>query len=354
MTGREVAPLVSVITPTFNQARFIADCIGSVKAQTYPNWEMIIIDDGSTDDTAAIVEKHQDSRIHYQRQKHVGILALADTYNRALSNSKGDLVSILEGDDLWTAEKLELLVPKFADPEVVLAYGRTIPLVGTRQYPKKTIPGPYHVRNFGLATLFNQPVGAAAVAMVTGGVGAFTFPCAVVMRRSALDSIGGFQFVNNLGAVDVPTFATLSLRGRFEFVDRVVAYWRRYPGAASWIRHREQLIGNRKFARTFLAEHRAELPLTPERSKAIERSWHVHMKRAAFNAGRYLLLQGKWAQAGDEFLSALRSPDPKVVAASVIGYAASLLRKDIEGFMGAAGTVSFRDELAARSLEDIR
>src|SRR2546425_8629612 len=119
VTGREVAPLVSVITPTFNQARFIADCIGSVKAQTYPNWEMIIIDDGSTDDTAAIVEKHQDSRIHYQRQKHVGILALADTYNRALSNSKGDLVSILEGDDLWTAEKLELLVPKFADPEVV-------------------------------------------------------------------------------------------------------------------------------------------------------------------------------------------------------------------------------------------
>src|SRR5688572_16895965 len=125
MTPAEFAPLVSIITPTFNQARFIGPCISSVLAQTYTNWEQIIVDDGSTDETAAIVRSYTDPRIRYMRQEHVGILALAATYNRGLQAARGPLISILEGDDLWTADKLETLVPKLEDRDVVLGYGRT-------------------------------------------------------------------------------------------------------------------------------------------------------------------------------------------------------------------------------------
>ena len=62
------APLVSVITPTYNNARFIGRTIDSLLAQTYPKWEMIVVDDGSTDNTADVVQRYPDPRITYLRQ----------------------------------------------------------------------------------------------------------------------------------------------------------------------------------------------------------------------------------------------------------------------------------------------
>ena len=62
-------PLVSIITPTYNHEKFIEQCVRSVLSQTYPNWEMIIIDDGSTDKTPEKIEQFKDDRIHYIRQK---------------------------------------------------------------------------------------------------------------------------------------------------------------------------------------------------------------------------------------------------------------------------------------------
>src|SRR5437588_1128654 len=117
------SPLVSIITPTYNHDKFIAQCIDSVLAQSYPNWEQIVIDDGSTDNTARIVAQYQDSRIHYYHQENVGIERLARTYNRALSLCGGTLIAILEGDDFWPSTKLAQMVPAFVDEGVVLAYG---------------------------------------------------------------------------------------------------------------------------------------------------------------------------------------------------------------------------------------
>src|SRR5436190_82102 len=92
-------PLVSIITPTYNHERFIGPCIESLLAQTYENWEQIIIDDGSTDHTADVVRRYSDPRIKYIYQQHRGVESLAHTYNRALKTSHGRLVAILEGDD---------------------------------------------------------------------------------------------------------------------------------------------------------------------------------------------------------------------------------------------------------------
>ncbi len=100
-------PLVSIITPTYNHEKFIGTCIESVLKQTYQNWEMIIIDDGSTDKTGVVVAKYDDDRIKYVKQENLGIWKLSETYNKALDMSMGDLVAILEGDDAWPNFKLE-------------------------------------------------------------------------------------------------------------------------------------------------------------------------------------------------------------------------------------------------------
>ncbi len=108
-------PLVTIVTPAYDQAGYIRRCVESVLAQTYPRWELIVVDDGSTDGTPDVVEAYGDPRIRCIRLPHRGLAALAETYNAALSRSSGELVAILEGDDLWPAHKLALQVPAFED-----------------------------------------------------------------------------------------------------------------------------------------------------------------------------------------------------------------------------------------------
>ena len=123
MTATSPAPLVSIITPTYNHALYIGRCLESVLAQTEPRWEQIVIDDGSTDGTAEIVNHFTDARIRYVPQRHRGIAGLGDAYNLALRMARGEYVAILEGDDFWPQDKLERQLPEFEDPEVVLSWG---------------------------------------------------------------------------------------------------------------------------------------------------------------------------------------------------------------------------------------
>lgn len=97
--------LVSIIMPSYNTAKFIEETIDSVLAQTYTNWELIIVDDCSTDDTDAVVAKYQDSRIQYLKNgKNSGA---AVSRNRALREAKGRWIAFLDSDDLWAPDKLE-------------------------------------------------------------------------------------------------------------------------------------------------------------------------------------------------------------------------------------------------------
>jgi len=104
--------LVSVIMPAFNASLFIAESIDSVSAQTYPNWELLVIDDGSTDATPAIVHSKaaQDRRITYLHQENG---RQAKARNLGLLHARGELVAFLDSDDLWLKDKLEIMVREF-------------------------------------------------------------------------------------------------------------------------------------------------------------------------------------------------------------------------------------------------
>lgn len=118
----ENQPLVSVIMPCYNMEKFIAYTIQSVQGQTYPHWELCIVDDASTDKTAEIVKniQNQDDRIHFIiKSKHSGI---ADTRNQCLNMAKGRFLAFLDADDLWHPEKLEQQLQFMTERNIGFSY----------------------------------------------------------------------------------------------------------------------------------------------------------------------------------------------------------------------------------------
>lgn len=108
--------LVSIITPVYNCDKFIAETINSVIAQTYINWELIIVDDCSTDDTENVVRSFQDQRIHYYQ--NVVNSGAAVSRNRALREAKGRWIAFLDSDDLWLPNKLDRQIKFMVDNSV--------------------------------------------------------------------------------------------------------------------------------------------------------------------------------------------------------------------------------------------
>ena len=97
--------LVSIITPSYNTGKFIGETIESVLKQTYTNWEMLIVDDCSSDNTDDVVAQYKDPRIKYFKNKKNSGAAV--TRNRAIREAKGRWIAFLDSDDLWKPEKLE-------------------------------------------------------------------------------------------------------------------------------------------------------------------------------------------------------------------------------------------------------
>lgn len=100
--------LVSIIMPSWNTANYIGESIESVINQTYKNWELIIVDDNSSDDTDKVINKFKDKRIKFfKNNKNLGA---ALTRNRALREAKGEWIAFLDSDDLWSERKIEFQI----------------------------------------------------------------------------------------------------------------------------------------------------------------------------------------------------------------------------------------------------
>lgn len=99
--------LVSIVTPVYNAERFINETIDSVMAQTYDNWELILVDDCSSDNSAAIIDEYvkKDSRVKYIKNKENSGAAVSR--NAGIEMAKGQYVAFVDSDDVWKPEKLE-------------------------------------------------------------------------------------------------------------------------------------------------------------------------------------------------------------------------------------------------------
>jgi hypothetical protein len=305
--GPPMVPRISIITPTYNHARFISACLESVLAQTFSGWELVIIDDASRDDTAGIVREYarKDDRIRLIRHgTNWGMAKLAATYNQGVAAGRGEWIAILEGDDAWPPWKLSRQLPELAcHPEVILGFGRALLLsaAGSRlagvQSGLPVYCRPYF-RNFcGQVTepLLLRPC--------------FIHPVTVMVRRSALEKIGGFQQPRGLDLVDHPTFLELARRGDFFGSTDILGYYRRHRDSQSLNRIVELTRGERQLAFDFL--DRTVLPVAERLRKRMGRSWALESARASLTEGRLLLLRGRRRAARASFRRCLLAEEPR-------------------------------------------
>ncbi len=117
-------PLVSVIIPVFNGERYVADAVASVLAQRHHALEVIVVDDGSTDASAEVVQRVADTRCRLVQQPSNGA---ASARNRGVAESTGTLLAFLDADDVWTPDKLERQVRALAaEPEIDMVFGHYV------------------------------------------------------------------------------------------------------------------------------------------------------------------------------------------------------------------------------------
>jgi len=112
--------MISVITPAFNAAATLLDAIESFLSQSYKDWEMLIVDDGSTDDTLYVAQRAQrDPRIHVLAQANKGVSAAR---NAALDGAEGRYVAFLDADDIWMPRKLEMQLAFMSDTQSAFSF----------------------------------------------------------------------------------------------------------------------------------------------------------------------------------------------------------------------------------------
>lgn len=140
--------LVSIIMPSYNTAKYIEESIRSVLAQTYTNWELIIVDDCSTDNTDEIVASFRDDRIRYL--KNVVNSGAAVSRNYALREAKGKWIAFLDSDDLWKPEKLERQIRFMEDNGYFFSYTNYSEIDDNSILNGRSVSGPKRITKAGM------------------------------------------------------------------------------------------------------------------------------------------------------------------------------------------------------------
>lgn len=141
--------LVSIIMPSYNTGRFIKETIESVLAQSYPTWELIIVDDCSTDDTDDVVSQYlADERIRYIKNDTNSGAAVSR--NRALREAKGKWIAFLDSDDLWEPDKLQKQISFMRDNGYHFSYTNYIEIDEESKANGKSVTGPKRISKHGM------------------------------------------------------------------------------------------------------------------------------------------------------------------------------------------------------------
>ena len=143
-----MSDLVSIVMPSYNTGRFIKETIESVLLQTYINWELIIVDDCSTDNTDEVVNSFQDDRIIYVKNSNNAGAAVSR--NKALQLAKGQWIAFLDSDDIWYPQKLEKQLKFMKDNGYDFTYTMYEEIDENSQKNGKVISGPKKLTRLGM------------------------------------------------------------------------------------------------------------------------------------------------------------------------------------------------------------
>lgn len=204
---------VSVIIPTYNRISTVTRAIDSVLAQTYPYFEIIVVDDGSTDNTIEILNERYGDRIRLIRQSNMGQSAAR---NAGVTAARYDLVAFLDSDDYWLPGKLEAQVPLMKDKTVVLSF--------TNWWRGRDPSGPDYFSQVGLSFGSESSVIDCPLKLMArrGETGVLT--SVVLCQKSAIQRVGGFD-ERMKSYEDTRMWLRLSFEGKFAVTTKPLGVW---------------------------------------------------------------------------------------------------------------------------------
>ena len=209
-----LAPIASVVIPAYNHERFVAEAIRSVQRQTFLQWELVVLDDGSKDDTyaAAVAAAAHDPRIRVSTRPNRGS---SRTLNEAISMTTGRVIIFLASDDRMVLNRIETQLAEFADPTVGLAHSDAVRI---------DVDGRVIDRMKGF---YRPAIGFPARELLLGTVGIVAPTLATT--RDAYERVGGFD--ESAPIEDWPFYTRIALAGfRFAYNEEPLTDWRVTPG----------------------------------------------------------------------------------------------------------------------------
>lgn len=231
-------PLVSIIIPVYNAELYVAEAIESVLAQSYKHVEILAVDDGSTDDSAAVVKRFP--AVHYYFQPNAGISAAR---NRGIKQAQGDVLAFLDADDVWVKDKLTLQLAAFEnDAHLDMVFG--------------------HVKQFYSSDQNNQP--PEVEALMPGPI-----PSTMLIKRDAFFRVGLFETHWKMGE-----FASWYLRALEQGLQNrmlpELVTWRRIHGTNNGIQQRESINDYLHIIKASLDRRRATAALKRDETQNTE------------------------------------------------------------------------------------
>ncbi|MCK5311333.1 MAG: glycosyltransferase [Desulfobacteraceae bacterium] len=195
-------PVVSVVIPTYNRKDIISRAIESVYNQIYKNYEIIIVDDGSTDGTVDYLKEHYNNKIHYVFQKNRGA---SSARNKGISKAKGKYIAFLDSDDEWVDTKLETQVAFLKkNPEIALLCGKTY---RSDNIKKVNTPLTEEITGNLFTTLYSH---------------SFVSTPTVIVKKEILDQVGAFD-LNYKSAEDFDLWLKITHEYKCAFLPDLVA-----------------------------------------------------------------------------------------------------------------------------------
>jgi len=213
-------PSVSIIMPIYNSSKWISDSIKSVVNQSFDNWELIIVNDGSTDNSVEIIQQYlNDKRIKLFHQKNLGP---ANARNIGISNCNGEFLAFLDSDDIWLHEKLQIQLQFFeSNPHIGLVYSNY-----NLFYDNPKLTFPLKQSNWFHTWPDNHRL------LVYDFIGILT----VVVRTSIIKELGGFN-ENLFGTEDWDLWIKVAQFNKISKIEKVTASYRVHPDGLSQTAH---------------------------------------------------------------------------------------------------------------------
>jgi glycosyltransferase involved in cell wall biosynthesis len=206
------APAVSVLMPAYNRAEYVGAAIASVLGQSFTDLELIVIDDGSTDGTAAEIVRVTDPRLRYLARPHGGISA---AMNAGLRIAQGRYLARLGSDDLWLPEFLSVQVAQLERrPEIGLVYARAEGM---------------DARGEPLGQTWGMPLRHPGEPLRSMLYGDCTCDITILVRRACVERAGPYD-ESLITSVDWDMWLRVAQHTAFAFTDQVLARFRRHPG----------------------------------------------------------------------------------------------------------------------------